>query len=962
MEPPEQQQQQQQEESEEEDMDFIPFLREDIPSDDNSSGFTSETSSPASAPPQTLIPHSSPPNPNPNPTREEGTGPTGEEEDEEAICRRTRARVSLEKYSLDELEAFLQGSDDDCDGQNVDEEEEYRRFLAAVLSDDLPYTADEPGPADEDENDADFDAELEEALESDPDESEQPLSQNQNLSSSFNPKKCRPETRQKNNNKNNNSRNNIVVVSPSKSCLRPILPVETLQPSQQNLNLNLSSNVKLGFSEGQLAELNKIVREHVQLLVQVFSISVLDPARQTVASETQGLIKELIFKREEFNGNCGYNGNILSVLDVEPLRLAKGFLDDVTATVLKYRQCQLSSSPDKSFAKKEPLFPLPAITDNQIQSQSQPDASEESNNNNNNNTAKPPRKSMAAMLVEKTRRQTAALVPADVARLVGRFIGVFEEELVPRKPPPPSVANRVLFTDAEDGLLALGFFEYNNDWDAIQKRYLPCKSKHQIFVRAKNQRASKAPENPIKAVRRFKNSALTSEEKLRIHEALKVFKNDWHSVWKFVVPYRDPALLPRQWQIALGTKKNNHKKQKTEKEKSRNRIYEANRRHNKRISQLNEEDNEKDGEATNADKETENINTNTNNYNNNNNNNNNYEEEAYVHEAFLSDNNPITPSISNPQTNSTIPAPYSKLPFLSLERRNRGQRVVKLAPDLPAVNLPKSVRVISRSALNLTPNPRFQNPGFKNPPKPLNLFPNCKNRETDSRSDSDFQMHPLLFQSVPDREFVYRSVEQRSDLNGTTSFGRFCEEVPESSRTVDFHPLLQRNEESQKIDLNIQLYSSVLGNNAGMEGVDANVAQLEKEIINEESSVQGIVMEQEELSDSEEEEEETENVEFEREEMEDSDSDHDFASESAHHFINHHHNNTDLRNIEALTERNQLSQDSNQVKSRGSKENSKKGDNSVNKNDLKSRKSRAKNTKLDKLDPSSSNKPRKPRK
>jgi len=43
------------------------------------------------------------------------------------------------------------------------------------------------------------------------------------------------------------------------------------------------------------------------------------------------------------------------------------------------------------------------------------------------------------------------------------------------------VANRVLFTDAEDRLLALGIQEYNNDWGAIQKRFLPCKSKHQVF-------------------------------------------------------------------------------------------------------------------------------------------------------------------------------------------------------------------------------------------------------------------------------------------------------------------------------------------------------------------------------------------------------------------------------------------------------------------------------------------------
>lgn len=31
-------------------------------------------------------------------------------------------------------------------------------------------------------------------------------------------------------------------------------------------------------------------------------------------------------------------------------------------------------------------------------------------------------------------------------------------------------------------LLALGLLEYNNDWEAIQKRFLPCKSTHQVLL------------------------------------------------------------------------------------------------------------------------------------------------------------------------------------------------------------------------------------------------------------------------------------------------------------------------------------------------------------------------------------------------------------------------------------------------------------------------------------------------
>lgn len=38
-------------------------------------------------------------------------------------------------------------------------------------------------------------------------------------------------------------------------------------------------------------------------------------------------------------------------------------------------------------------------------------------------------------------------------------------------------------------------------------------------------------------------------------QALKVYKYDWAKVYHHCVPHRDPATLPRQWRIALGTQK-----------------------------------------------------------------------------------------------------------------------------------------------------------------------------------------------------------------------------------------------------------------------------------------------------------------------------------------------------------------------------------------------------------------------
>lgn len=61
-------------------------------------------------------------------------------------------------------------------------------------------------------------------------------------------------------------------------------------------------------------------------------------------------------------------------------------------------------------------------------------------------------------------------------------------------------------------------------------------------------------------------------------QGLRVFKLDWMSIWKFIVPHRDPSLLPRQWRIAHGIQKS-YKKDTAKKEKRR--LYELNRRKSK---------------------------------------------------------------------------------------------------------------------------------------------------------------------------------------------------------------------------------------------------------------------------------------------------------------------------------------------------------------------------------------------
>ena len=50
------------------------------------------------------------------------------------------------------------------------------------------------------------------------------------------------------------------------------------------------------------------------------------------------------------------------------------------------------------------------------------------------------------------------------------------------------------------------------------------------------------------------------------------------SVWQYIVPHRDPFLLPRQWRVALGTQKS-YKVADGKKEKRR--LYESGRRKSK---------------------------------------------------------------------------------------------------------------------------------------------------------------------------------------------------------------------------------------------------------------------------------------------------------------------------------------------------------------------------------------------
>ncbi|XP_047163078.1 uncharacterized protein LOC124832812 [Vigna umbellata] len=227
-------------------------------------------------------------------------------DNEDAICMRTRARYSLASFTLDELETFLQETDDDDDLQNADDEEEYKKFLAAVLQggDDGFSTHENENLDDDEDNDADFEIELEELLESDVEDNSMVKTRKESDRAGR-----RPETRQ-------NKRQKVSAQCEKKTLgevkrpLRPILPnwLNGTLASGKGLvpeaSLSFQSSASgnglvNGFTTMQIGQLHCLIHEHVQLLIQVFSLSVLEPSQKQVASQVQGLLVEILHKRDE---------------------------------------------------------------------------------------------------------------------------------------------------------------------------------------------------------------------------------------------------------------------------------------------------------------------------------------------------------------------------------------------------------------------------------------------------------------------------------------------------------------------------------------------------------------------------------------------------------------------------------------------------------------------------------------
>lgn len=188
-------------------------------------------------------------------------------------------------------------------------------------------------------------------------------------------------------------------------------------------------------------------------------------------------------------------------------------------------------------------------------------------------------------------------------------------------------------------------------------------------------------------------------------------------------------------------------------------------------------------------------------------------------------------------------------------RKRKGLRIVKLAPDLPPVNLPPSVRVISQSAFKIyhgeSMHSNVNNNAMKDHTRRvthvaeagvsvMNLIENkcdlSDNHQSNSHSDasnlaarmkdnaseSDVQLHPLLFQNPSHFSFNCQNTAPSSYnflLGSQCSIGTASTVAPDNSRqgvglptvssTIDFHPLLQRSENSSDVPVTLSSFDGV---------------------------------------------------------------------------------------------------------------------------------------------------------
>jgi len=138
---------------------------------------------------------------------------------------------------------------------------------------------------------------------------------------------------------------------------------------------------------------------------------------------------------------------------------------------------------------------------------------------------------------------------ADIARALVPVRPFFNPEIEPMAP-NFNVTSQMLFTPAEDELLAWGIRKHLYEWPKIAAELLPAKDEKMIFNRKKNRCKSVAPDNIVKEVVSLSTGNLTLAEELLIVQALVFYGKQakkWEMICKEHLPHRHPKVLSMLW-------------------------------------------------------------------------------------------------------------------------------------------------------------------------------------------------------------------------------------------------------------------------------------------------------------------------------------------------------------------------------------------------------------------------------
>ena len=125
--------------------------------------------------------------------------------------------------------------------------------------------------------------------------------------------------------------------------------------------------------------------------------------------------------------------------------------------------------------------------------------------------------------------------------MMAPFARMFDKDFLFNSLPPM----KGIWTEAEDLLLLEGIELYDRNWDAIQKWFLPGKTKNQIAIRFKNRCASRSSDNIIKNAAR--SAPLTQQEITLLLQGVQKHGQNWQNIRTEFLPSKTINSLRRAY-------------------------------------------------------------------------------------------------------------------------------------------------------------------------------------------------------------------------------------------------------------------------------------------------------------------------------------------------------------------------------------------------------------------------------